>query len=137
MSKEIIMSRVGLAKYFGALGRLQAYVSPDGKASRVVAFVFFVFAERRSLCYLQFSAPQPKQLTDHASQFTLTLEMRTFLSAFESTFQHALVAPAATSLLPSTLPDSTHPPSSSVDSAPSADAKRLQEAKATITALEK
>ena len=129
------MSRVGLAKYFGALGRLQAYVSPDGKASRVVAFVFFVFAERRSLCYLQFSAPQPKQLTDHASQFTLTLEMRTFLSA--STFQHALVAPAAISLLPSTLPDSTHPPSSLVDSAPSADAKRLQEAKATITALER
>ena len=36
------MSRVGLAKYFGALGRLQSYVSLDGKLSRLSAFVFFV-----------------------------------------------------------------------------------------------
>ena len=62
--------------------------------------------------------------------------MRTFLSGFESTFQHALVAPAAASL-PLTLHDSSHPPSSSVDSTPSTDAKRLQEAQATISALER
>jgi len=62
--------------------------------------------------------------------------MRTFLSGFESTFQHALVAPAAASL-PSTLPDASNPPSSSVDSAPAADAKRLQEAQATIAALKR
>ena len=40
VSKDIIMSRVGLAKYFGALGRLQSYVSLDGER-RICLFRFF------------------------------------------------------------------------------------------------
>ena len=135
------MSRVSLAKYFGALGRLQSYVSLDGKGPlrfvRVRVFLVLDVAVRRSFSNLHFPDPHRKQFTDRASQFPLTQEMRSFLSSFESTFQHALVAPAASLPSSSTLANSHPPPSSSVDSAPSVDAKRLQEAEATITALER
>ena len=53
VSKGIIMSRIGLAKYFGALGRLQAYVSLDGKRFPV-ALSFFSALFHCGVCILAY-----------------------------------------------------------------------------------